>query len=311
MADQLRAVTTVVADTGDLDAVRLHQPQDCTTNPSLVLKAFDSTSSRPVLDAEIAQGIAAGHTLDHIAATLPIALGAELSRLVPGRISTEVEAHLSFDTHASIRRARDIIAEYARRGISKDRILIKLAATWEGIKAAQTLQEDGIDCNLTLIFSLTQAIACADAGAFLISPFVGRITDWFKQADGVDHYAPDDDPGVASVRTIYSYYKAHGIDTIVMGASFRNVDQIKALAGCDNLTISPDLLVELDAEIADLPRALGPDSADSTPPMSIDAADFHWAMTMDPMAHALLAKGIRGFDSDFQKMKTRLADALG
>jgi len=305
--DQLRSMTTVVADTGELDAVRQHQPQDCTTNPSLVLKAFDNDSSKAVLDAEISKCVSAGKSLDEVAAILPIALGVELSRLVPGRISTEVEAHLSYDTEASLVRAREIIAEYAARGVGKDRILIKLAATWEGIKAAETLQKEGIDCNLTLIFSLTQAVACADADAFLISPFVGRITDWFKKADGVDSYVASEDPGVVSVRNIYGYYKAHGIDTIVMGASFRNVDQIKAIAGCDNLTISPALLQELDEEIAPLTRALSSETPNEIETQSIDAAAFHWNMTMDPMAHELLAKGIRGFDADFKKMKARLA----
>ena len=300
--DQLRGVTTVVADTGELGAFRKYKPVDCTTNPSLVLKAFENEESKAVLDAEIAKGRAEGLGADAIAATLPIALGVELSKLIPGRISTEVEANLSFDTDASVKRALEIVEAYAARGVGKDRILIKLAATWEGIRAAEVLQKQGIDCNLTLIFSLTQAIACADAGAFLISPFVGRITDWFKKADGVDGYEAAKDPGVLSVKTIYDYYKSNGIDTIVMGASFRNVDQIKALSGCDNLTISPALLEELGSEEADLPLALSPEMATAAEAQSIDAATFRWNVAMDPMANELLAKGIRGFDQDFNKM---------
>ena len=304
--DQLRGVTTVVADTGELGAVRKYKPVDCTTNPSLVLKAFENEESKAVLDAEIAKGRAAGLGADAIAATLPIALGVELSKLIPGRISTEVEANLSFDTDASVKRALEIVEAYAARGVGKDRILIKLAATWEGIRAAEVLQKQGIDCNLTLIFSLTQAIACADAGAFLISPFVGRITDWFKKADGVDGYEAAKDPGVLSVKTIYDYYKSNGIDTIVMGASFRNVDQIKALSGCDNLTISPALLEELGSEEADLPLALSPEMATAAEAQSINAATFRWNVAMDPMANELLASGIRGFDKDFTKMMALL-----
>jgi transaldolase len=301
--EQLREMTTVVADTGELDAVRTYKPVDCTTNPSLVLKAFDNAESKAVLDAEIAKG----GDLDTVASNLPIALGVELSKLVPGRISTEVEASLSFDTEASIARARQIIAEYDARGVGKDRILIKLAATWEGIRAAEVLQKEGIDCNLTLIFSLTQAVACADAGAFLISPFVGRITDWFKKAEGVDAYAPSDDPGVKSVQTIYNYYKSNGIDTIVMGASFRNTGQIKALAGCDNLTISPALLEELGSEEAALPRALSPDTIEAAAPVEITASSFRFNIATDPMANELLAGGIRSFDADFKKMLARVA----
>lgn len=246
--DQLRNMTTVLADTGDLDAVRHLKPLDCTTNPSLVLKAFDTPSSRDLLRSEIAQAKVARKNNSEIAALLPVALGVELSRLVPGVISTKAEARLSFDTDASVRRAYAIIEDYAERGVHKDRILIKLAATWEGIQAARILQKEGINCNLTLIFCLQQAAACADAGAYLISPFVGRITDWHKAQTGTDIYAPDKDPGVLSVREIFEYYKAHRVQTIIMGASFRNTGQIKALAGCNNLTISPDLLEELDAE---------------------------------------------------------------
>lgn len=300
--EQLRGMTSVVADTGALDAVRKYQPVDCTTNPSLVLKAFENAESKSVLDTEIAQGRAKGLGTDAIAANLPIALGVALSKLIKGRISTEVEANLSFDTQASVARAMDIVETYDARGVGKDRILIKLAATWEGIRAAEALQKEGIDCNLTLVFSLTQAIACADAGAFLISPFVGRITDWFKKAEGVDGYEPANDPGVLSVKAIYDYYKSNSIDTIIMGASFRNVGQIKALSGCDKLTISPALLEDLASETADLPLALSQDMATQVQAQTIDAGTFRWNTAMDPMANELLASGIRGFDQDFGKM---------
>ncbi len=304
--DQLRGMTTVVADTGSLDAVRALEPVDCTTNPSLVLKAFDDPASRDLLMAEIDAAKSAGRTSADIASLLPIALGAELTTLVPGRVSTEVEAGLSYDTEASIARAHQIIDAYAARGVDKGRILIKLAATWEGITAARALQKEGIDCNLTLIFNLAQAIACADAGAFLISPFVGRITDWHKAQSGVDGYAAEEDPGVLSVREIYAYYKGRGIDTIIMGASFRNTDQIKALAGCDNLTISPDLLNELDAEEAELPRALSPEGAAQVDAIAMAEPRFRWDTNQDACAHHLLADGIRKFDADFAKMSALL-----
>jgi len=225
-------------------------------------------------------------------------------------VSTEVDACLSFDTEASVARAREIIAEYAARGVDKGRILIKLAATWEGIRAAEILQNEGIDCNLTLIFAKAQAIASADAGAFLISPFVGRITDWYKKAEGVDSYAPDEDPGVKSVRSIYDYYKSNGIKTIVMGASFRNVDQIKALAGCDNLTIAPKLLDELGKENAELPRVLSPDNASGVAAVEMGEATFRWEMNNDPMATEKVAEGIRGFDKDHNKLIALVAERL-
>ncbi|MFT5364608.1 MAG: transaldolase, partial [Dinoroseobacter sp.] len=219
-----------------------------------------------------------------------------------GRVSTEVDARLSFETEASVTRARAIIADYADRGVAKDRVLIKLASTWEGIRAAEVLQNDGIDCNLTLLFSLAQAAACADAGAFLISPFVGRITDWYKKAQGVDGFAPDQDPGVQSVRKIYDYYKSNGIDTVIMGASFRNTEQIKALAGCDNLTIAPKLLDTLSEEDAELPRALCPARTSGMKRIPMDEPTFRWSMNSDAMATEKLAEGIRNFDADHQKL---------
>ncbi len=300
--EQLRAMTTVVADTGNIGAVKTWQPVDCTTNPSLVLAAFGDAELEDLLSTEISAGQAAGWSAEQVTAELTVAIGAELSALVPGRVSTEVDANLSFDTEASVNRAREIINSYQRRGIDKGRILIKLASTWEGIRAAEILQGEGIDCNLTLLFSFVQAIACAEAGAHLISPFVGRITDWYKKVEGRDAYAPDEDPGVKSVKRIYDYYKSNNISTIVMGASFRNTGQIKALAGCDNLTISPKLLDELSSDAADLPRALSPDQVSGVALQSVDEATFRWQLNADAMATEKLAEGIRNFDADHQKL---------
>ncbi|TNF18257.1 MAG: transaldolase [Rhodobacteraceae bacterium] len=255
--DQLREMTEVVADTGDVAAVRKYKPVDCTTNLSLVLKALEDPQSEDLIATEIEAGRKAGRDAAQLADALPVALGARLCDLVRGRVSTEVDAHLSFDTEASVVRARAIIAGYAARGIGRERILIKLAATWEGIRAAEILQGEGIDCNLTLLFSLAQAVACADAKAFLVSPFVGRITDWHKASTGVADYAPDADPGVHSVRGIHDDYKSNGIRTVVTGASFRNTGQIKALAGCDNLTIAPNLLDALARDTDTLPLGTG------------------------------------------------------
>lgn len=300
--DQLRGMTVVVADTGEVAAVKRYAPVDCTTNPSLVLAAFKDPASAELIASEIAKGRSAGLSAEALTETLTVAIGAALTELVPGRVSTEVDACLSFDTEASVNRAHAIIADYAARGINKDRILIKLASTWEGIRAAEILQKEGIDCNLTLLFSMAQAIACADAKAFLISPFVGRITDWYKKAEGVDAYAPNEDPGVKSVRGIYDYYKSNGIKTVVMGASFRNVDQIKALAGCDNLTIAPKLLDELQNEVATLPRILSPEGASGVAAVEMDEARFRWEMNSDAMATEKLAEGIRNFDADHKKL---------
>lgn len=308
--DQLREVTVVVADTGDLEAVRKYKPIDCTTNPSLVLGALKDPSSEALIAKEIEAGRAAGKSPEAVTEALTVAVGAELSKLVPGRVSTEVDANLSFDVDGSVARARDIIRDYADRGIGKDRVLIKLASTWEGIRAAEQLQDEGIDCNLTLLFSMAQAVACADAGAFLISPFVGRITDWYKKAEGVDGYEPDQDPGVKSVRGIYDYYKSNGIKTVVMGASFRNVGQIKALAGCDNLTIAPKLLQELEDDNATLDIKLSPDSATGVAPIEMDEKTFRWQMNADPMATEKLAEGIRNFNADHQKLITLIADRM-
>jgi transaldolase len=297
--DQLRDMTVVVADTGDLDAVARLKPIDCTTNPSIVLKALQSDAFASHFDRVMKDN--GGKTAQEIADALTIEVGAELVKLVPGRVSTEVDAALSFDTEGSIAKARALIAAYEARGISRDRILIKLASTWEGIRAAEVLERDGIKCNLTLIFSLAQAVACANAGAFLISPFVGRITDWYKKSTG-ETYTPENDPGVLSVRSIYDYYKSNGIETVVMGASFRTADQIAALAGCDRLTISPALLTELSEDTRPLTRALSADASTGVAPIPMEESDFRWAMNEDAMATEKLAEGIRGFHKDTQTL---------
>jgi transaldolase len=307
--DQLRQMTVVVADTGDIDAVRSLRPVDCTTNPSIVLKAVQS----PAFADHVARAVAAGRgradAVQAIADDLTVTVGAELAALVPGRVSTEVDARLSFDTAASIAKARALIAAYGARGIGPEKVLIKLAATWEGIAAARALEREGINCNMTLIFSLAQAVACADAGVFLISPFVGRITDWFSKATG-QTYTPETDPGVQSVRRIYDYYKSNGIGTVVMGASFRNTGQIAALAGCDRLTIAPNLLAELDADTGELPRRLSPEMATGVPPLRMEEADFRWAINEDAMATEKLAEGIRNFHADTLKLHALIAARL-
>ncbi|PVB59879.1 transaldolase [Labrenzia sp. 011] len=308
--EQLRNMTVVVADTGDVAAVKAFAPVDCTTNPSLVLGALKDPASEALIEREIEAGRKNGLSPEQVTDVLTVAIGAELTTLVPGRVSTEVDACLSFDTEASVKRARAIIAEYDRRGVGKERILIKLASTWEGIRAAEILQGEGIDCNLTLLFSMAQAVACADAGAFLISPFVGRITDWYKKAEGRDSYEPDEDPGVKSVRAIYDYYKSNGISTIVMGASFRNTGQIKALAGCDNLTIAPKLLTELDNDTAELKRVLSPENATGVAPVEMSEPTFRWQMNADAMATEKLAEGIRNFDKDHKTLIAMVAERM-
>jgi transaldolase len=256
-----------------------------------------------------AKGGASDAVTEAVADRLAISVGAALAKLVPGRVSTEVDADLSFDTQASLTKARSIIAQYKERGIEKDRILIKLASTWEGIRAAEVLQKEGIDCNLTLLFSRAQAIACADAKAFLISPFVGRILDWYKKSTG-ENYTSETDPGVVSVRSIYNYYKVNGIETIVMGASFRNAGEIEALAGCDRLTISPALLDELDAASGDLPRVLSPTKTTPDPRVTLDEKAFRWAMNEDAMATEKLAEGIRAFAKDLGTLRGLVAKKL-
>ncbi|MGV8936514.1 MAG: transaldolase [Allorhizobium sp.] len=311
--EQLRSMTTVVADTGDIEAVARLKPVDCTTNPTIVLKALGTDMFADVFKEAITWGKSQGGDSKAVTAAvadrLAISVGAELTKLVPGRVSTEVDADLSFDTKSSIEKAHQIIAGYKARGIEKDRILIKLASTWEGIRAAEVLQGEGIDCNLTLLFSKAQAIACAEAKVFLISPFVGRILDWYKKSTGED-YTSETDPGVVSVREIYNYYKANGIDTIVMGASFRNAGEIEALAGCDRLTISPALLEELDKATGELPRRLVASETTADPLVSLDEKAFRWALNEDAMATEKLAEGIRGFAKDLGTLRTQVAKAL-
>lgn len=306
--DQLRNMTIVVADTGDIDAVSRLKPQDCTTNPSIVLKALTSGKFETLVSGTIGKMKQNGSPKS-IAQALTVAVGAELAKIVPGRVSTEVDARHSFDTDSSIEKARQIVDAYGDKGIGRDRILIKLAATWEGIRAAEVLQKDGIDCNLTLLFSMAQAKASADAGAFLISPFVGRITDWYKKIYGVESYAPNADPGVQSVRRIHDYYNSSGIDTVVMGASFRNIDQVIALAGCDRLTIAPNLLDELDAADGTLERRLNRTVSTGHVSKMLET-EFRWELNDDAMATEKLSEGIRGFNSDGEKLLQLIAKRL-
>jgi transaldolase len=307
--DQLRDMTVVVADTGDVDSVRALKPVDCTTNPSILLKALQHPTFADLVGQEVATGKAKGLTALQVADALTVGVGAALAALVPGRVSTEVDANLSFDTDASVAKGRALIAAYAAQGLGKDRILIKLASTWEGIRAAEILEAEGINCNLTLLFSAAQAQACAEAGVYLISPFVGRITDWYAKSQGRT-FTPEEDPGVLSVQSIYRDYKARGIPTVVMGASFRTTAQIKALAGCDRLTISPALLEELAADTADLPRVLSPGATDATPRAKLTEAMFRWQMNADAMATEKLAEGIRNFDADHRKLLTMIGEKL-
>ncbi|MCK8778962.1 transaldolase [Rhizobium sp. NTR19] len=304
--EQLRSMTVVVADTGDIEAVARLKPVDCTTNPSIVLKAIGSPAFADKFKEAVSWGRKQNGNDDAIVAAvadrLAISVGAALAEIVPGRVSTEVDADLSFDTEASIAKAHQIIAAYKELGIERERILIKLASTWEGIRAAEVLQTEGIDCNLTLLFSQAQAIACAEAKVFLISPFVGRILDWHKKATGQD-YTAETDPGVISVRNIYNYYKANGISTIVMGASFRNVGEIEALAGCDRLTISPNLLDELDKAEGKLERKLSPETFTAEPMQSIDEKTFRWMLNEDQMATEKLSDGIRLFSKDLTALR--------
>lgn len=316
--DQLRKMTTVVADTGDIEAVRRLKPVDCTTNPTLLLKAVETPAYAHLVEEAIAWGRKGAGSLDArihaVCDRLAVTFGAELAGIVPGRVSTEVDADLSFDTQASIDKARAIIAAYEERGIGRERILIKVASTWEGIQAAKVLQAEGIDCNLTLLFSLPQAVACADAKAFLISPFVGRILDWHVKAGG-GPYTPETDPGVASVRAIYGYYKAHDIKTVVMGASFRNTGEIEALAGCDRLTISPALLDELATATGELPRKLSPAASPQVASsfakrLDLDEKAFRFVLNEDAMATEKLAEGIRGFVKDLRSLRKLVSARL-
>ncbi len=302
--DQLKAFTTVVADTGNFLQLAQFAPRDATTNPSLILKAVQSPDYAPLLKEAVEAH--RGKPLDEIVDHVLVRFGLEILKVVPGRVSTEVDARLSFDKAASLFRARRIIALYEAAGIGRERVLIKLASTWEGIQAAAELEREGIHCNLTLLFAFAQAVACGEAKVQLISPFVGRIYDWYKKAAGAgwDEAAMSgvNDPGVKSVSQIYSYYKQHGIKTEVMGASFRNIGQIQALAGCDLLTISPDLLAQLQANEAPMARVLDPAKAAAMPAVRLDEAAFRFALNEDAMATEKLAEGIRLFAVDAGKL---------
>lgn len=308
--DQLKQYTTVVADTGDFGAMKQYAPQDATTNPSLIYKAAQMPEYLALVDKVIAEHPSA--TQADIVDRLLIAFGLEILKIIPGRVSTEVDSRLSFDSEGTIAKARQLIGFYEAAGIDRNRILIKIASTWEGIRAAEVLQKEGINCNLTLLFSLAQAAACAEAGARLISPFVGRILDWFKKSTGED-YSAENDPGVRSVQQIYTYYKKFDYQTEVMGASFRNVGEITELAGCDLLTISPSLLGELQDSQAPLSRKLSPERSASAEIEKIDAGEktFRWLMNEDAMATEKTAEGIRNFTLDTLKLEEFIAGRTG
>ncbi|MGO2146954.1 transaldolase [Halomonas sp.] len=299
---QLKEMTSVVADTGDLEAIRRFAPQDATTNPSLILQAAQQEQRR----AHLATIAKESKDIDDAVDRVAVEIGSEISELVPGYVSTEVSARLSFDRDATIARAHSLIERYAQKGVGPERILIKMASTWEGIQAAQQLEREGIRTNLTLLFGFAQAQACADAGVTLISPFVGRILDWHKSRQPEADFNGNNDPGVQSVKQIYSYYKGHNYATIVMGASFRNIGEIISLAGCDRLTISPKLLTELDEQQGELTRQLTPMGASSSADEPLTQSDFRWAMNEDEMASDKLAEGIRKFMADQRELETLL-----
>ncbi|MCE5989722.1 MULTISPECIES: transaldolase [unclassified Pseudomonas] len=301
--EQLKQFTTVVADTGDLDAITRLKPVDATTNPSLLLKAAAIPGYAELLKQVKAD---AKGNVDLACDKFAVAVGSGILKVIPGRISTEVDARLSFDEPALLAKARKLIELYEAAGVGRDRVLIKLASTWEGIRAAEKLEKEGIQTNLTLLFSFAQAQACADAGVFLISPFVGRIYDWYKKSTGKE-YVGAEDPGVQSVTRIYNYYKANGYNTVVMGASFRNIGQIEQLAGCDRLTISPELLQQLSDDQGDLPQVLKPGNA-GEPKQQLNESQFRWAMNEDAMGTEKLAEGIRQFARDQEKLEKLMAD---
>ncbi len=311
--EQLRKLTTVVADTGDIEAIRKYQPEDATTNPSLILKAAQIADYAPLIDQSIeyakSQSQDKAQQVQDTCDMLAVNIGKEILKTIPGRISTEVDARLSYDMEGSVAKARQLIKMYNDAGITNDRILIKLASTWEGIRAAEILEKEGINCNLTLLFSFAQARACAEAGVFLISPFVGRIMDWYKAKEGRDFEAQED-PGVVSVTGIYDYYKAHGYKTVVMGASFRNIGEILELAGCDRLTIAPQLLAELEAAEGDVVEKLIDSNGSQARPAPMTHAEFLWDHNQDPMAVEKLAEGIRNFAVDQGKLEVMIAEKL-
>lgn len=315
--EQLRNMTTVVADSGDIESIRQYRPSDATTNPSLLYKAAQMPQYQPLVHAAIEYGQSKGGSEEQqrllTLGKIAVNFGKEILDIVDGRVSTEVDARLSFDTAATISRAEQLIAMYQEAGVETSRILIKIASTWEGIQAAEQLEKKGIHCNLTLLFSLAQAIVAAEAGVTLISPFVGRIMDWYKKAEGVEGYAAADDPGVKSVTTIYQYFKKFDYATVVMGASFRNTGEIMELAGCDLLTIAPALMEELQDSEVELPRKLSPEMAReaSIERIELDEARFRWMMNADAMATEKLAEGIRGFTADTLKLEKLVQDITG
>ncbi|GIB26776.1 transaldolase [Vibrio cholerae] len=310
---QLRKLTTVVADTGEIDAIKKYQPEDATTNPSLILKAAQIAEYAPLIDQAIAyaktQSNDKAQQVQDTCDMLAVNIGKEILKTIPGRISTEVDARLSYDTERSVAKARQLVKMYNDAGITNDRILIKLASTWEGIRAAEILEKEGINCNLTLLFSFAQARACAEAGVFLISPFVGRIMDWYKAKEGRD-FAASEDPGVLSVTKIYNYYKEHGYKTVVMGASFRNIGEILELAGCDRLTIAPSLLAELEAAEGELVAKLVDSKGSKARPAPMTHSEFLWEHNLDAMAVEKLAEGIRNFAVDQGKLEAMITAKL-
>jgi len=309
--DQLKQFTTVVADTGDFESMKKFKPQDSTTNPSLLVAAAKLPQYQHLVDDAIEYGKKKGkdahEKTSYAMDKLAVNFGVEILKIVPGRVSTEVDARLSFDTEANIKKARELIQLYKDAGIEKERVLIKIASTWEGIQAAKQLEKEGIHCNLTLLFSLAQAVLCAEGGITLISPFAGRITDFYKKRDNVTNYAPDEDPGVLSVRTIYNYYKHHGHKTVVMGASFRTKEQVLALAGCDLLTVSPSILEGIQSSNEPVKRVLDPAKVTPVPKLVFDEKAFRWALNEDEMATEKLADGIRRFAADLKKLESEIA----
>lgn len=314
LLEQLKAITTIVADTGDVEAIKSVKPVDATTNPSLLLKASTLPQYAHLIEEAIgyakAQGGSKEAQIENAADKLAVLIGIEISKVVPGRISTEVDARLSFNIDKMVAKGRKLIKFYQEAGVGKDRVLIKLASTWEGIKAGEILEKEGVQCNLTLLFGFGQARACAEAGVFLISPFVGRILDWYKAKNPGTEYTQETDPGVVSVRNIYAYYKDHGYKTVVMGASFRNTGELIALAGCDRLTVSPNLLQDLAATEGTLTRVLNDGGAKSAPPAKMTEEEFRFTLNEDAMATEKLAEGIRGFVADQIKLEKALAEKL-
>ena len=314
LIEKLKRMTIIVADTGEIGEIKKYQPTDATTNPSLILKASKIEEYKPIIEEAVNYGKSKGgsNPLELVITKVFVNFGSEILKIVPGRVSTEVDARLSYDTEGSIKKAHEYIELYKEMGIEKERILIKLASTWEGIQAAKQLEKEGIHCNMTLMFSLAQAVACAEAKATLISPFVGRIFDWYKKAENVDSYSAEKDPGVLSVATIFNYYKKFGYNTQIMGASFRNLGEVLELAGCDFLTISPSLLKELSETDGPLPQKLDAQKSKimDIPKLIINEKAFRWQLNEDAMATEKLAEGIRNFAKDTVKLESLIQSLL-